>query len=121
MYPFKNEIEGRFVRGRASYTKALNEAFLRYGPNHYGYKLIIYRGTCHLVASLLFIIMATFLSQRLFGSEIALYIMMGTMILGILFQEFYWQPRTLGQLRHKGIVDCLSWAVPMWIYVSFFL
>jgi hypothetical protein len=120
IYPFKAEVEGKFVRGRIAYRKALDEAFLRYGPNHYGYKLIMYRGTCHVVGSIVFILTATFLSQSLFGGETALYVLMGLMIGGVLIQEFYWQPRVLGQLTHKAVVDSLSWAIPMVVYLAFF-
>ncbi len=121
IYPFKAEVEGKFVRGRIAYRKALEDAFLRYGPNHYGYKLIMYRGTCHALGSIFFIISATFLSKWFFGGEIALYVLMGLMILGVLVQEFYWQPRVLGQLPHKAIIDSLSWAIPMVIYIAYFV
>lgn len=119
VYPFATEMEGRFVRGRESYKRALEESFSKYGPNHFGFKLTFYRGTFHLLGSIVFIVMATFISQRLFGSEMALYALMLMMIVGIFIQEFYWQPRQLGQLRYKGIVDTLTWVAPMVLYLTF--
>lgn len=118
LYPFSCDIEGKFVRGRESYKRALEESFAKYGPNHFGFKLTFYRGTFHLLGSIVFIVLATFISQRLFGSEIALYILMSMMIIGIFIQEFYWQPKQLGQLRYKGVVDWLTWAMPILLYLT---
>ncbi len=119
MYPFACDIEGRFVRGRESYKRAVEESFKKYGPNHFGYKLTIYRGTFHLLGSIVSIVLATLISQKLFGSEMALYSLMTLMIVGIFVQEFYWQPRQLGQLRYKGVVDWLTWVTPILIYLIF--
>lgn len=119
LYPFASDIGGKFVRGRESYKRALEESFEKYGPNHFGYKLTIYRGTFHLVGSIVSIVCATFISQKLFGSEIALYFLMALMIAGIFIQEFYLQPRLLGQLRYKGVVDSLTWVAPVLIYFTF--
>lgn len=119
LYPFACDIEGTFVRGRESYKRALDESFLKYGPNHFGFKLTFYRSTFHLLGSITAIICATFISQRLFGSEVALYFLMGLMIVGIFIQEFYWQPRQMGQLRYKGVVDWLTWVTPVFIYFLF--
>jgi hypothetical protein len=118
MYPFACDIEGKFVRGSESYKRALEDSFKKYGPNNFGYKLTIYRSTFHLLGSVASIIGATFISQRLFGSEIALYFLMAVMIVGICIQEFYWQPRQLGQLRYKGVVDSLTWITPVLIYLT---
>ena len=119
LYPFACDVEGKFVRGRESYKRALEDSFKKYGPNNFGYKLTIYRGTFHLLGSIVSIVCATFISQKLFGSEIALYILMALMIGGIFIQEFYLQPRLLGQLRYKGVVDSLTWVAPVLIYLTF--
>ena len=119
MYHFTCDIEGRFVRGRESYKRAVEESFKKYGPPHFGYKLTIYRGTFHLLGSIVSIVLATLISQKLFGSEMALYSLMTLMIVGIFVQEFYWQPRQLGQLRYKGVVDWLTWVTPILIYLIF--
>lgn len=118
LYPFACEMEGKFVRGRESYKRALEESFAKYGPNHFGFKLTFYRGTFHFLGSVVFILLSTFISQQLFGSETALYILMFVMISGIFIQEFYWQPRQLGQLRYKGIIDWLTWVTPMLLYLT---
>ena len=113
LFPFATEIEGKLVRGQRAYKKALEEAFLKYGPNRFGYKLLMYRASFHLLGSIIFIVSATFVSERLFGSEIALYILLAAAVGALTFQEFYSQPKRLGQLRYKGITDWLSWVVPM--------
>ena len=119
LYPFACDIEGTFVRGRESYKRALEESFKKYGPNHFGFKLTFYRSTFHLLGSVVSIICATYISQRLFGSEVALYFLMAVMIVGIFVQEFYWQPKQMGQLRYKGVVDWLTWVTPIFIYLAF--
>lgn len=119
LYPFASDIEGTFVRGRASYRYALEQSFNKYGPNNFGFKLTFYRSTFHLLGSIVSIICATFVSQRLFGSEIALYILLALMIVGIFIQEFYWQPKQLGQLRYKGVIDWLTWVTPVFLYFIF--
>lgn len=118
LYPFACEMEGKFVRGRESYKRALEESFAKYGPNHFGYKLTFYRGTFHFFGSVFFIVCSTFLSQKFFGSDIALYVLMTLMIVGIFVQEFYWQPKQLGQLRYKGIIDWLTWVTPALLYLT---
>lgn len=118
LYPFTSDIEGKYVRGRESYKQAMKESFEKYGPNNFGFKLTFYRSTFHLLGSVVSIILAAFISQRFFGSEIALYIMMILMITGIFVQEFYWQPKQLGQLRYKSIIDSLTWVVPVVLYFT---
>jgi len=119
LYPFRCEIEGRFVRGQASYKRALDQAVKRYGPHRLEYKLTIYRGTFHVLGSVLFIIFAALLSKKLLGSEIALYVMVAAAIVALFIQEFYAHPRRFGQLRKKGIIDVAGWVVPMMVYIYF--
>lgn len=121
LYPFASEIEGRWVRGRESYTRTLERVYEEYGPNRFGFKLSIYRGACHLFGSIVFLLAATIVSHRLFGSEIALYVMVVAAILMLSVQEFYLHPKRYGQLRGKGVTDWLTWVVPMVVYLSFAL
>lgn len=116
LYPFKSRVRGEWVRGRRSYEKAMNEALRKYGIGKIGYKLLLYREVFHFFGSVLFIIAATVISNELFGSEKALYVLMGAAILAFGFQEFYMHPRTYGQRTQKGILDWLSWVVPMIVY-----
>jgi hypothetical protein len=115
LFPFATEIEGKLVRGQRAYQKALEDAFLKYGPNRFGIKLMMYRTSFHLMGSIVFVIMSTFISEKFFGSETALYVLLAAAVLALTFQEFYSQPKRLGQLRYKGITDWLSWVVPMMI------
>lgn len=118
LYPFATEIEGHFVRGRVAYSKAVADAWEKYGPNHLGYKLMVYRGAFHLLGSILFIVCATIISNDLFNSEIALYVLMGAAIAALFFQEFYVHPVRYSQTRPKGISDWLTWVIPMMVYIT---
>ena len=88
-YPFASEIEGKWVRGQRSYTDAVERAIATYGPGRLGYKLTLYRESCHFVGSIIFIFCATLISKNLLGSEKALYVLLGTAIIALSFQEFY--------------------------------
>ena len=120
LYPFKCEIEGRFVRGRRSYEQAVKHAFETYGPGRFGYKLLLYRETFHFIGALLFIVSAGLISKDLFGSDIALYVLLGSAILALSVQEFYVHPRKYGQRTQKGIADWSVWVLPMLAYLVFF-
>lgn len=115
-YPFKTEIEGQWVRGARSYNAALARVQREYGAGHYGFKLDAYRQLFHLAGSILFLIIAAYFSQSLLGSPNALYAFLIVAILFISFQEFYLQRRTYRQLWRKGIIDWLTWCVPMGAY-----
>lgn len=121
MYPFASEIEGRFVRGQRSYTEAVDYALKKYGPGRIGFKLVCYRGTFHFVGSILFIILATFITKTLFDSDTALYVLLFTAIISFSYQEFYLHPKRYGQHANKGITDWLTWVVPMLMYVTLFV
>jgi len=118
LYPFKCEIEGKFVRGLDSYTYELNRAFTKYGPIHFGYKLMIYRSFFHMIGAIIFITLAAVISQRFFDGDQALYILFGAAIIALFAQEFYYHPKFYGQLRSKGITDWLTWVIPMMLYIT---
>ncbi len=118
LYPFSEIIDGEKVRWKRAYDQALarmNEQ--KGGFGHYGARLIAYRSFFHILGSLLFILFATLISQDLFGNEIALYVLFGMAAFALIFQEFYLQPRTFGQMRLHGFIDVLSWIVPFGIYL----
>lgn len=116
LYPFKTEVRGQWVRGIRSYNARLARYEQKYGMGHYGFKLNVYRQVFHLVGSILFLLIAAYLSQSFFGSVNAMYILLTAAILLISFQEFYLHRRMYQQLWQKGIIDWLSWCVPMGIY-----
>jgi hypothetical protein len=120
LYPFTCEIEGKIVRGRASYHKAVDRAMEKYGPNNLGYSLIFYRGIFHVTGAILFISAAGLISRELFGSEVALYVLMVAAAGSLFAQEFYWHPRRFHQMRHKSYIDWFGWVIPMVAYVMFF-
>ncbi len=117
LYPFSEIIEGRKVRWRAAYDQALAHMTETRGFGHYGVKLIAYRSLFHILGSLLFILFATLISQDLFGNETAIYILFGMAAFALIYQEFFLQPRTFGQMRLHSIIDLLSWIVPFGIYL----
>ena len=121
LYPFSFEVEGKRVRGRRSYDATLLQVRARLGPGSYGARILIYREVFHLVGSLSCIALATFLSQHFFGSEIALYVLLGTAALVITIQEFYLHPRYYNQHFAKGMTDWLTWVVPIGFYLFFIL
>jgi cyanate permease len=120
LYPFANQIEGKFVRGRKSYEFVLKSAIKKYGPHKIGYKLLMYRSACHCVGSVIFIALATFLSQKLFNTEIALYVLFSSAIVALFVQEFYWHPKQYSQTFSKSVADWCTWVLPMTIYLSMF-
>ncbi|KND49150.1 MAG: hypothetical protein AB203_02010 [Parcubacteria bacterium C7867-008] len=117
LYPFSELIEGKQVRWKAAYDQALTRMIDTQGFGHYGARLIAYRSFFHILGSFLFIFFATLVSQDLFGSQIALYVLLGMAAFALVYQEFFLQPRTFGQLRLHGIIDILSWTVPFAVYV----
>lgn len=116
VYPFKTKVEGSWVRGIRSYNATLARYQRMYGAGHYGFKLDAYRQIFHLAGSILFLVSAAYLSQFLFGSTVALYAFLIAAVAFISFQEFYLQRRTYRQLWRKGIVDWLTWCVPIGAY-----
>lgn len=118
-YPFACEVEGRWVRGRRSYEAAVARAIDAYGMGRLGFKLELYRQTFHFLGSIIFIAFATILSERLFGSEVALYILFLAAIAALSFQEFYLHPRQYGQQTTKGVIDWLTWVTPIVVVVLF--
>ncbi|MES2006673.1 MAG: hypothetical protein V4436_01030 [Patescibacteria group bacterium] len=120
LYPFRNEIEGKLVRGQRSYEQAVKVALEKYGLGRLGYRLMFYRETFHFLGSILFIISATVISKNLFGSDAALYVLLLAAIVALAFQEFYVHPKSFGQRTQKGIADWLVWVAPMVIYLLLF-
>ena len=117
IYPFAEEIEGQRVRFRRAYDQALARIQEQRGYGTYGAWLISYRSACHIVGAILFIGVSTFLSKQLFGSDVALYVLLVLASFALIAQEFYVQPRTHGQMKMHSVVDLMSWVVPFGIYV----
>ncbi|MDB5225326.1 MAG: hypothetical protein JWL87_278 [Candidatus Adlerbacteria bacterium] len=120
LYPFRCEIEGQWVRGRRSYEQAVERALVQHGLHRLGYKLTLYRETFHFVGSVVLVVAATIVSKTFFGSETALYVLLGTVIVALFFQEFYLHPKLYGQRYKKGVIDLLSWITPMAAYFFLF-
>ena len=117
IYPFAEDIEGQKVRFRRAYNQALARIQEQRGYGSYGAWLITYRGVCHVVGAILFIGFATLVSKELFGSDIALYVLLLLASFALIAQEFLLQPRTFGQMRLHSMVDVMSWVVPFGVYV----
>lgn len=116
IYPFAEDIEGQRVRFRAAYNRALARIQEERGYGSYGAWLITYRGVCHVMGAVLFIGFSTLVSKQLFGSDVALYVLLVLASFALAAQEFLLQPRTHGQMKMHSIVDLMSWVVPFGIY-----
>lgn len=121
LYPFSSKVRGKIVRGRLSYTHEVESALKKYGVGHLSFRLLLYREVFHFIGAILFIISATLLSKVLFGSEIALYILLFMAIGGLTFQEFYLHPKRFKQRTRKGMADWFTWVLPMALYLIFFV
>lgn len=121
LYPFRQEIEGKWVRGKQAYRKALEEGIEIHGPGKHTYHIVIYRGTWHLFGSILLMVSLTVIAQRLFGTDTALFVLMGLSVTALLFQEFVLHPKRYGQSTRKGVFDIVTWVAPMVAYVAFFV
>jgi hypothetical protein len=119
LYPFRREIEGKWVRGQRSYEAAVNDALQKYGLGRLGYKLMLYRETFHFLGSLIFMVVSTLVARDLFGSDAALYVLLIIAVMALSFQEFYLHPKTYGQHAGKGVADWLVWVVPIAVYFTF--
>jgi hypothetical protein len=120
MYPFACEVEGHLVRGRRSYEQAVAHALEVYGLDRLGYKLTLYRELFHFIGSIIFILLATLVSKIFFGSDVALYVLLGAAVVALSFQEFYMHPKMYGQHPRKGIADWLAWVTPIATYFFLF-
>jgi len=119
LYPFTNMINGHFVRGRESYLKAVDKAF-KIKKGHFGYALVIYRGTFHFLGSLIFIFSATLISKEFFTNNTSLYFLLTAAVFALTYQEFYLHPKKYKQITQKGIVDWMTWVIPMVMYLVLF-
>jgi len=107
------------VRGIRSYQKVLADGIKIYGPGQTSYRLMIYRGTWHLVGSIIFLVGVTLLANHLFGNQVALYALMVAAIIALFMQEFLLHPKRYGQTTRKGIFDVITWITPMLVYIAF--
>ena len=120
-YPFSYIVEGQRVRGRAAYDAVLAKIQSVRGPGSYSYALIAYRQVFHIIGAVLFMAFATVISHQLFGSEVALYVLLGAAALMVTIQEFYLHPRMYDQHLPKSVSDWLAWVIPMGVYVALFV
>jgi len=118
-YPFRREIEGKWVRGQRAYQQVIQEGFLIFGPGKMSYQMVIYRGVWHLIGSIISITLITFIANDIFGSEIALYILLGAAIIALCVQEFLRHPKRYNQSTRKGILDVCTWVTPVVVYLLF--
>ena len=116
LYPFRTQVQGQWVRGVRSYNATFARYQRKYGSGHYGFRLEAYRQLFHLFGSILFLLIAAYLSQSLFGSADAIFVFLVAAVFLISFQEFYLHRRMYQQLWKKGIIDWLAWCLPLGIY-----
>jgi hypothetical protein len=119
LFPFSATINGRRVRGRLAYEFRVSKIERKYGPGHLGVLINLYRSFFHIVASVAVIILFALLARKFFGDERALYVLLSFMTVLVTYQEFYYHRREYGQLWRKGVLDWLSWMVPIGVYLFF--
>ena len=119
LYPFRNQIEGEWVRGARSYNRALERSFRKYGSGHYGFRLAFYRFLFHILGALIILAGSTYLANRYLGGPAALVVLLGLAMAFITYQEFILQRRTYKQLWRKGFLDWLTWCAPL-LWYGFF-
>lgn len=117
LYPFSEEVNGKKVRWRSAYDQALARVQDENGYGTYGARLIAYRGVFHVVGAVLFIFFSVLVSRDLVGSDGSLYLLFAFVAAGILYGEFFVQPRMLGQKPFHAFIDWFSWIIPMVIYM----
>ena len=121
VYPFSSYIDGTRVRWTRSYDHQLALIQQRLGAGRYGLRLSAYRSIFHVLGAAIVILGGTFLSQELWGSDVALPAVFILAMLIITYQEFILQPRTYQQHLGKGIVDWITWVAPLGFYLFYFL
>jgi len=116
VYPFSSIIEGKKVRWNRSYEHRLKEIQKNLGVGRYGLKLGAYREVCHVLGAGIVIAGATLISHSLWGNDVAIPVLFVVAMIVITYQEFVLQPRTYKQHLGKGIIDWISWNLPLAIY-----
>ncbi len=119
LYPFAETIRGKSVRGIRAYNHAAARYERKYGRGHFGVWINCYRTFFHIIGSVAIILVGGLVVRELFGTERALYIILGIVTALITYQEFYYHPRYYHQLFKKGILDWFAWVAPIGFYVFF--
>lgn len=117
LYPFSEEIEGERVRWQAAYDQALARIQEKYGYGRYGVALIAYRSIFHIIGASLFILFSTLITQELFDTNTALYVLFVLAVIALGYSEIIIQKRMLGQHFLHSLFDWFSWVLPMAIYL----
>jgi uncharacterized membrane protein len=99
---------------------AVKKAFDLNGDGKFGLGLMFYRETFHFIGAVLFVVFSTLISTRLFNSELMPIYLLGSAMVALAFQEFYFHPKKYNQVIKKGFIDWVVWVVPMAIYLIYF-
>ena len=113
VYPFKNYIGGRWVRGERSYDAAIDRAYRKYGTGDCGLPILLYREFFHFIGSLGIIYFASLVAYNYFGGWSLLAFVFALAALFLTYQEFILQRRIYRQRWSKAVADWLVWCVPM--------
>lgn len=120
VFPFVSYVDGQRVRWQRSYEHQVDLIQERLGSGRFGIRLAAYREIFHILGAGLVILTGTVVSHALWGSDVALPVVFVLAMAVITYQEFVLQPRTYQQRFGKGIIDWMSWAAPLSIYVIYF-
>lgn len=117
LYPFSAVIDGKRVRGMRAYERTIAYYERKYGRGHFGAFINCYRTFFHIIGSIIVITAIALIAREFLGTERALYVLLSVMTLLVTYQEFYYHRRHYQQLWKKGVLDWLSWVVPIGLYL----
>lgn len=115
LYPFRQEIEGKLVRGKQAYLKAFSATIDKYQKyqDKVPYSLLVYRGLWHVVGATILVFGVAFFTTN----NLVFYSIVGFSILCIALQEFLLHPKRYNQPFSKGIFDLATWVIPVCAYM----
>ncbi|MDQ5901700.1 MAG: hypothetical protein QG580_415 [Patescibacteria group bacterium] len=117
LYPFSEELDGQKVTGEKAYKLLAVKNKNKYGDAYAlsSPKLLLWRQVFHVFGSVVIILIADFLFRKV--SFFNGFIFLGLFVFLMFIQEFYLHPHHYEQKFTKGLVDFISWILPIIIYI----
>ncbi|MEZ4103352.1 MAG: hypothetical protein R3B55_02220 [Candidatus Paceibacterota bacterium] len=120
LYPFNEKTkEGKVLSGERAYAylkekniKEFDDAYSLKAP-----KLLLWRALFHFSGSVLIVFIADQMIKHMsFFNGFSLLVLT---IICITAQEFYLHPHYYDQKPQKGIIDFITWMLPIFLYIVF--
>lgn len=120
LYPFNEKTkEGKVLSGERAYAylkeqniKEFDDAYSLKAP-----KLLLWRAVFHLGGSVVLVFIADQLFKHM--SFFNGFAFLTFVVFCLALQEFYFQPNYYNQKREKGIIDFVTWMLPILLYIIF--